>query len=42
MVRDDPRGSLFHSLLSTSQAIGIFLGILSLFMLFYLRKKQGR
>jgi phosphatidylglycerol:prolipoprotein diacylglycerol transferase len=40
-VRDDPRGFLFHGLLSTSQGIGIFLGILSLFMLFYLRRKQG-
>jgi len=42
MVRGDPRGSLFYGLLSTSQGIGIFLGILSLFMLFYLRKKQRR
>jgi len=40
MVRGDPRGSFFYGLLSTSQGIGIFLGILSLFMLFYLRKKQ--
>jgi phosphatidylglycerol:prolipoprotein diacylglycerol transferase len=39
-VRDDPRGFLFHGLLSTSQGIGIFLGILSLFMLFYLKGKQ--
>jgi len=42
LVRDDPRGSLFHGLLSTSQGIGILLGILSLFMLFYLRRKQRR
>jgi phosphatidylglycerol:prolipoprotein diacylglycerol transferase len=42
MVRGDPRGSLFYGLLSTSQGIGIFLGILSLFMLFYLRIKQRR
>jgi hypothetical protein len=39
-VRDDPRGFLFHGLLSTSQGIGIFLGILSCFMLFYLGRKQ--
>jgi phosphatidylglycerol:prolipoprotein diacylglycerol transferase len=39
-VRDDPRGFLFHGLLSTSQGIGIFLGILSFFMLFYLGRKQ--
>ena len=42
MVRGDPRGSLFYGLLSTSQGIGIFLGIVSLFMLFYLRKKLLR
>jgi prolipoprotein diacylglyceryltransferase len=42
MVRGDPRGSLFYGLLSTSQGIGIFLGILSLFMLFYLRIKPRR
>jgi len=42
MVRGDPRGSLFHGLFSTSQGIGIFLGIVSLFMLFYLRIKQRR
>lgn len=42
MMRGDPRGSVFYGLLSTSQGIGIFLGILSLFMLFYLRKKQRR
>jgi phosphatidylglycerol:prolipoprotein diacylglycerol transferase len=42
MVRGDPRGSLFYGLLSTSQGIGIFLGILSIFMLFYLRIEQRR
>jgi phosphatidylglycerol:prolipoprotein diacylglycerol transferase len=42
MLRGDPRGSLFHGLLSTSQEIGIFLAFLSLFMLFYLKKKQRR
>jgi prolipoprotein diacylglyceryltransferase len=40
MVRGDPQGSLFYGLLSTSQGIGIFLGILSLFMLFYLKKEH--
>jgi phosphatidylglycerol:prolipoprotein diacylglycerol transferase len=40
-VRGDPRGFLFHGLLSTSQGIGIVLGILSFFMLFYLKRKQG-
>jgi phosphatidylglycerol:prolipoprotein diacylglycerol transferase len=39
-VRDDPRGYLFQGLFSPSQGIGILVGILSLFMLFYLRKKQ--
>ncbi len=38
MLRDDPRGFLFQDLLSTSQGIGVFLAILSLFMLFYLKK----
>ena len=37
-VRDDSRGFLFYGLLSTSQAIGIFLAIISLFMLFYLKR----
>jgi phosphatidylglycerol:prolipoprotein diacylglycerol transferase len=41
MLRDDPRGSLFSGLLSTSQGVGIFLAITSLFMLFYLKKGQG-
>jgi phosphatidylglycerol:prolipoprotein diacylglycerol transferase len=38
ILRGDPRGFLFGELISTSQGIGIFLAILSLFMLFYLRK----
>ena len=42
MLRGDPRGFLFGDLLSTSQGIGIFLAISSLFMLFYLKKGQIR
>lgn len=42
MLRDDPRGFLFRDLLSTSQGIGIFLAGTSLFMLFFLRKRQRR
>jgi phosphatidylglycerol:prolipoprotein diacylglycerol transferase len=42
MLRGDPRGSLFQKLFSTSQEIGIFLAIASLFMLFYLKKGQRR
>jgi phosphatidylglycerol:prolipoprotein diacylglycerol transferase len=42
MLRDDPRGFLFRGLLSTSQGIGIFLAILSIFVLFYLKKGQRR
>jgi phosphatidylglycerol:prolipoprotein diacylglycerol transferase len=42
MLRGDPRGSLFQKFLSTSQEIGIFLAIASLFMLFYLKKEQRR
>lgn len=41
LLRGDPRGFLFNGLLSTSQFIGIFLAILSIFMLFYLKKKDG-
>ncbi len=41
-LRDDPRGFLFGGLLSTSQGIGIFLALTSLFMLFYLKKAQRR
>jgi phosphatidylglycerol---prolipoprotein diacylglyceryl transferase len=40
--RDDPRGFLFGTFLSTSQAIGILLAILSLFMLNYLKRRSGR
>ncbi len=42
IFRGDPRGYLFGNLLSTSQGIGILLGIPSLFMLFYMRKKYRR
>ena len=41
-VRDDPRGFLWGTFLSTSQVIGICLAILSLFMLFYLRRRCRR
>ena len=41
-VRGDPRGFVFQNFLSTSQGIGILLVIPSLFMLFYLKKYQGR
>jgi phosphatidylglycerol:prolipoprotein diacylglycerol transferase len=41
-LRGDPRGSLFGDLFSTSQAIGILLAILSLFMLFYNNKNYRR
>jgi phosphatidylglycerol---prolipoprotein diacylglyceryl transferase len=40
MLRGDPRGFIFQDLLSTSQGIGIFLAILSLFMLSYLKRVQ--
>lgn len=36
--RGDPRGFLFGTLLSTSQAVGLVLAILSVFMLFYLKR----
>jgi phosphatidylglycerol:prolipoprotein diacylglycerol transferase len=42
MLRGDPRGFLFQNLISTSQGIGIFLAILSIFMLFFLEKRDGR
>jgi len=42
MLRGDPRGFLFGTLLSTSQAVGIFLAIVSFFMLFYLKRRKGR
>ena len=41
-VRDDSRGFLWGAFLSTSQTIGICLAILSLFMLFYLRRRRRR
>ena len=42
MVRGDPRGFIFLNLLSTSQGIGALLAIVSIFMLFYLKKHRGR
>ncbi|HSB05344.1 MAG TPA: prolipoprotein diacylglyceryl transferase [Thermodesulfobacteriota bacterium] len=42
IVRDDPRGFLFGMFLSTSQTVGIFLAILSLFMLNYLGRRRRR
>jgi phosphatidylglycerol:prolipoprotein diacylglycerol transferase len=41
-VRDDPRGFLFGTFLSTSQTLGILLAILSLFMLNYLGRRHRR
>jgi hypothetical protein len=41
-LRDDPRGFLLGGILSTSQGIGIFLAIASLFMLFYLKREWRR
>ncbi|MGB9628202.1 MAG: prolipoprotein diacylglyceryl transferase family protein, partial [Thermodesulfobacteriota bacterium] len=41
MLRGDPRGFFLEPILSTSQAIGILLVILSLFMLFYLKRQAG-
>jgi phosphatidylglycerol---prolipoprotein diacylglyceryl transferase len=40
--RDDPRGFLPGTFLSTSQAIGILLAILSLYMLNYLKRRVRR
>jgi phosphatidylglycerol:prolipoprotein diacylglycerol transferase len=40
MLRGDPRGFLIQNLISTSQGIGIFLAILSIFMLFFLKRRQ--
>jgi phosphatidylglycerol:prolipoprotein diacylglycerol transferase len=40
MVRDDPRGFIWGGLLSTSQGLGIPLAILSVFMLFYLKRHR--
>ena len=42
MLRDDPRGFLFGNLLSTSQGFGIMLAMISIFMLFYLKRMQRR
>jgi phosphatidylglycerol:prolipoprotein diacylglycerol transferase len=41
-LRDDPRGFFFGETLSTSQGIGIFLALASLFMLFYFKKRSRR
>src|SRR4030042_1157389 len=41
MLRGDPRGFLFQDVISTSQGIGIFLAILSIFMLFFLKRKSA-
>ena len=41
MLRGDPRGFLLDSILSTSQAVGVVLAILSFYMLFYLRRRKG-
>ena len=41
-LRDDPRGFLFGTFLSTSQALGILLAIFSLYMLNYWSRKYGR
>lgn len=41
-LRDDPRGFLLGTILSTSQGIGISLAIASLFMLFYLKRDRRR
>jgi phosphatidylglycerol:prolipoprotein diacylglycerol transferase len=40
--RDDPRGFLLGGLVSTSQGIGILLAMISIFMLFYLKRTQRR
>jgi phosphatidylglycerol:prolipoprotein diacylglycerol transferase len=40
--RDDPRGFLFETFLSTSQAIGALLAILSVYMLNYLKRRSRR
>jgi phosphatidylglycerol:prolipoprotein diacylglycerol transferase len=42
MFRGDPRGFAVQYFLSTSQGIGILLAIISFFVLFYLKKYQGR
>ncbi len=41
-LRDDPRGFFVEGILSTSQGLGIFLALASLFMLSYLKKAQRR
>jgi phosphatidylglycerol:prolipoprotein diacylglycerol transferase len=39
-LRDDPRGFPVWTWLSTSQTVGVFLAIFSLFMLFFMDMKQ--
>src|SRR4030042_882917 len=41
-LRDDPRGFLLGGILSTSQGIGIFLALTSLFMLFYIKRERRK
>lgn len=41
-LRDDPRGFFLGGVLSTSQGIGIFLALISIFMLFYLKIREER
>jgi phosphatidylglycerol:prolipoprotein diacylglycerol transferase len=42
ILRDDPRGFLFGNSLSTSQGFGILLAMISIFMLFYLKRMQRK
>lgn len=42
IFRGDPRGFLFGDFLSTSQGVGILLAILSIFVLFYIKKQSRR
>jgi phosphatidylglycerol---prolipoprotein diacylglyceryl transferase len=42
IFRGDPRGFLFGDFLSTSQGVGILLTILSIFVLFYMKKQSRR
>jgi phosphatidylglycerol---prolipoprotein diacylglyceryl transferase len=42
IFRGDPRGFLFGDFLSTSQGVGILLAILSIFVLFYMKKQSRR
>lgn len=42
ILRGDPRGFLLNEFISISQAIGIFLAFLSIFMLFYLKGQKEK